>query len=302
MAASITKIPFPTCSFYVPNWQMEPDSSPLAPAPHALPPGAPSPSLATSGGTSVPTLTDDDALSVDPADYDWIPVTRKRRADGWSHWCQRRFIEELAERGSVEQAARAVGKSVQSAYRLRRTAGAEGFDAAWSAAIDQASKKLLDDAFERALVGTDEPVFDRDGRRVGRRLRQSDKLLMFLLRAYLPERFRYAGRETRAPGEPAPPPLACVAEAIALIGPPVPGAPHLDLDARTLAERLATTRDADGRMPERFDVDARPDPAPEQMPMGDDFERMLDDAKREGRGRPPFDDAEWAAHKKMLMG
>lgn len=272
---------------------METDSSTPAQAPRAL---------HNRPDTAVSPRTDDDPLSVDPADYDWIPVTRKRRADGWSPWCQRRFIEELAERGSVEQAARAVGKTVQSAYRLRRTAGAEGFDAAWSAAIDQASKKLLDDAFERALVGTDEPVFDRDGRNVGRRLRQSDKLLMFLLRAYQPERFRYAGRETRAPDEPAPPALACVAEAMALIGPPVPDAPHLEMDAATLVARLAAAREADGRMPDRFEADARPDPAPERMPLGEDFERSLEDAKREGAGFPPLGEAEWAAHRKMLMG
>jgi hypothetical protein len=273
---------------------MEHGSSPPAPS-------APS-FLKRSDSTVVRARTDDDPLSVDPADYDWIPVMRKRRADGWSHWCQRRFIEELAERGSVEQAARAVGKTVQGAYRLRRTAGAEGFDAAWTAAIDQASEKLLDDAFERALVGTDEPVFDRDGRNVGRRLRQSDKLLMFLLRAYLPERFRYAGRETRSPGEPAPPPLACVAEALALIGPPVPDAPHLETHAGSLAERLATARDADGRMPDRFEADARPEPAPERMPLGEDFERVLEDAKREGAGLPPLSAAEWVAHRNMLMG
>src|SRR3546814_16376152 len=80
--------------------------------------------------------------------------------------------------------------SESSAYRLRRAPGAEAFDRAWGAAIDAAAKKLLDAAFERALVGTDEPVFDRDGNRVGRRLRQSDRLLMFLLRAYGPERFQ----------------------------------------------------------------------------------------------------------------
>src|SRR3546814_20345917 len=78
--------------------------------------------------------------------------------------------------------------SESSAYRLRRAPGAEAFDRAWGAAIDAAAKKLLDAAFERALVGTDETVLDRDGNRVGRRLRQSDRLLMFLRRAYGLER------------------------------------------------------------------------------------------------------------------
>ncbi len=239
--------------------------------------------------------------SIDPADYDWIPVARKKRADGWSPWCQRRFIEELAERGSVEQAAREVGKTVQSAYRLRRAPGSEEFDAAWSAAIDQSSKKLLDDAFERALVGTDEPIFDRDGRRVGRRFRQSDKLLMFLLRAYMPDRFRYAGRETLMPDESKPPPLARIADAIALLGPPVPDAPHLTMDAHQLRHRIDFADNGETLLPDWRD-DARPEPKPDRMPLGEAFERGLEDAKREGSGRPPLTDEEWEAHRKMLMG
>ncbi|RYD44727.1 MAG: hypothetical protein EOP63_04730, partial [Sphingomonadales bacterium] len=133
-----------------------------------------------------------DAHGHDPAAYHWVPVLKKRRKDGWSPDKQRAFIEALADSGSVTTAALCVGMSESSAYRLRRAPGAEAFDRAWGAAIDAASKKLLDAAFERALVGTDEPVFDREGNRVGRRLRQSDRLLMFLIRAYGPDRFQSA--------------------------------------------------------------------------------------------------------------
>ena len=131
-----------------------------------------------------------DAHGHDPAAYHWVPVLKKRRHDGWSPDKQRAFVEALADSGSVATAAQRVGMSESSAYRLRRSPGAEAFDRAWSAAIDAASKKLLDAAFERAIVGSEEPVFDREGNRVGRRLRQSDRLLMFLLRAYGPDRFR----------------------------------------------------------------------------------------------------------------
>ena len=112
-----------------------------------------------------------DAHGHDPAAYDWVPVLKKRRKDGWSPGKQRAFIEALADGGSVANAARAVGMSESSAYRLRRSPGAEAFDRAWNAAIEAASKKLIDAAFERALIGSEEPVFDRDGNRVGRRLR-----------------------------------------------------------------------------------------------------------------------------------
>lgn len=190
---------------------------------------------------------------------EWAPVPRQARADGWTAEKQRAFIETLADTGSVDQAAFMVGMSVTGCYRLRRAPGAEDFNAAWSAAIDAASKKLLDSAFERALVGSEEPVFDRAGNRVGRRFRQSDRMLMFLLRAYMPERFRYATHHVVRSGEPPAPPLAPVAEALALLGPELPGPP-------------------------------KPPPPPDPMPLGAEFERRLAEAKREGAFRPWADD------------
>lgn len=59
----------------------------------------------------------------DPADYDWIPVRRQSRPDGWYEEKQRLFIATLADTGCVTQAARAVGKSPKSAYELRRASG-----------------------------------------------------------------------------------------------------------------------------------------------------------------------------------
>ena len=124
-----------------------------------------------------------DAHGHDPADYQWVPVLRKPRADGWTPQRQVDFIAALADSGCVAVAAREVGMTVQSCYRLRRSPGAENFAAAWDAALHQASKMLADLAFDRAINGSDEPIFDREGRRVGRRMRHNDKLLMFLLRA-----------------------------------------------------------------------------------------------------------------------
>ncbi len=192
---------------------------------------------------------------------EWAPVPRQARADGWTPEKQRAFIETLADTGSVDQAARMVRMSVTGCYRLRRAPGAEDFNAAWSAAIDAASKKLLDAAFERALVGSEEPVFDREGNRVGRRFRQSDRMLMFLLRAYMPERFRHATHHTIRSGEPPAPPLAPVAEALALLGPELPEAPE-------------------------------PPAPPDPMPLGEEFERLLAEAKREADFGPQADDEE----------
>ena len=202
------------------------------------------------GAAIAPTAESTNALDAhghDPAAYDWVPVLKKRRKDGWSPDKQRAFIEALADCGSVATAARAVGMSESTAYRLRRSPGAEAFDRAWSAAIDAASKKLLDAAFERALVGTDEPVFDRDGNRVGRRLRQSDRLLMFLLRAYAPDRF---GERAAAPA-PAAAPVGAIpmAEALVQLHPAPPAAPAALMGPDDLAMALDLADQCDGQLP-----------------------------------------------------
>ena len=202
--------------------------------------------------------------ALSPAPGEWLPVPRQNRADGWTPHKQRAFIETLADTGSVDQAAHMVGISATSCYRLRRAPGAEGFAAAWAAAIDAASKKLIDEAFERALVGSSEPVFDRDGNRVGRRLRQSDRMLMFLLRAYMPERFRHATHTSRRQDEPPPPALAPVADALALLGPELSEPPQ-------------------------------PPPPPDQSPMGEEFEVALEIAKLEGKYPKALTKREWAA-------
>jgi hypothetical protein len=183
-----------------------------------------------------------DAHGHDPAAYNWVPVLKKPRKDGWSPAKQRAFIEALADTGSVVTAAQRVGMSESSAYRLRRSPDAAAFDRAWSAAIDAAAKKLLDAAFERALVGTDEPVFDRDGNRVGRRLRQSDRLLMFLLRAYGPERF---GERGAAPA----PVVTPVAEALVHVHPAPPAAPAALMAPDELAMALDIADQCDGELP-----------------------------------------------------
>ena len=215
-----------------------------------------------------------DAHGHDPAAYDWVPVLKKRRKDGWSPDKQRAFIEALADSGSVATAARAVDMSESSAYRLRRAPGAAAFDRAWSAAIDAASKKLLDAAFERALVGTDEPVFDRDGNRVGRRLRQSDRLLMFLLRAYGPDCFRSnaVGRNDPAAAPAATP----VAEALVHLHPEPPAAPAALMAPDDLAVALEVADLCDGELPRWYrDEPGEAVPAPSVLPARGDDEAEL---------------------------
>jgi hypothetical protein len=65
---------------------------------------------------------------------DFTPVPRqRRRRDGWSEERQKAFIVALAVCGTVSKAARAVGSTARSAYRLLDSPGADSFAAAWDA-------------------------------------------------------------------------------------------------------------------------------------------------------------------------
>lgn len=167
-----------------------------------------------------------DAHGFDPDEFEWRPVARRPRSDGWTPEVQRAFIDALADTGLVSAAAQSVNMSVQSCYRLRRAAGSESFAAAWHAALAAAAERVLDIAFERAIQGEDVPVF-KDGKRVGAVTRYNDRMAMFIIRAYLPDRFRFARDDVRRGHEPLPHPEPTVAEATHKLAPVTPAAPHL---------------------------------------------------------------------------
>jgi len=260
---------------------LEADLNPLPQA--AAPPPALIPASAPEAPEAEPAL---DAHGFDPAAYQWLPVLRKPRKDGWTPQRQRDFIAALAETGCVEQAAREVSMTSRSCYRLRRAPGAENFAAAWDAAVEQAARKLVDLAFDRAIHGSEEPVFDREGCRVGRRMRQNDRLLMFLLRAYMPDRFRHAHRDTREPGEPLPRPERPLGEALGRLAPVAPPEPHKLMSPGELENALLVADIGTGELPHW--VRGRGDAEP---PFVDDraFEASLEAGKHAVRGQPPED-------------
>lgn len=63
----------------------------------------------------------------------FVPVPVRARADGWTPGRQLRFLVALASVRSVAEAARRVGMSRETAYRLRRHPEAVSFAAAWDA-------------------------------------------------------------------------------------------------------------------------------------------------------------------------
>jgi hypothetical protein len=115
---------------------------------------------------------------------DFAPVPRQvYRHDGWTPERQRAFIGALADTGCVSRAARMVNMAQANCYTLRRSPGAEGFRAAWDAALDCGLAQMKDIAFERAIEGELIPVF-ANGKHMGFRRKRNDALLMFVLRHY----------------------------------------------------------------------------------------------------------------------
>jgi hypothetical protein len=192
-----------------------------------------------------------DAHGHDPSAYDWVPVLRKRRKDGWTPERQRAFIGALADSGVVIEAAHSVGMSDAAAYKLRRAPGAESFAAAWDAALQAASGRLIDIAFDRAINGVDDVVVDKEGRHLYTKRKYNDRLLMFLIRAHAPDRFGHANRDGRASGggqQPVPvrPP---VAEALKLLGPEPPSEPEKLMSPEKLDDALEIADIMDGKLP-----------------------------------------------------
>jgi len=127
---------------------------------------------------------------------DFTPVPRGRqRHDGWTEDRQRRFIEALSVTGSVKAAAHRVNMTPEGAYLLRRHPEAGEFRAAWEAALALGVQQLEDVALERALHGTEVPVYSY-GKLVGSRIKHNDRLLMFMLKNRAPTRFNAQGQVT----------------------------------------------------------------------------------------------------------
>lgn len=111
------------------------------------------------------------------SDIPFTPVpTASTRHDGWTPARQRRFIDHLAQWGGVVAAARAVGMTKQSAYRLRDRPGAESFAEAWGLALDMGRDRAREVAIDRGLNGYSVAV-TYAGKVVGQRLRVDNRLL-----------------------------------------------------------------------------------------------------------------------------
>lgn len=122
-----------------------------------------------------PPAEDDPILSFTP-----VPHVAPRR-NSITADRQRAFIAELAACGIVTQAARAIGASLEALYKLRNRPGAEGFRAAWDAAVDRGVARMEDCALARAIEGEERMVVSA-GKVLGTEVRHNEALVMFFLR------------------------------------------------------------------------------------------------------------------------
>ena len=208
-------------------------------------PLTPSDSAGSEPGDNAIALPESEAY--DPAEYRWVPVRRRPRHDGWTEEKQRRFIEALADTGLVTLAAKAVGMSRESANRLRRSSHGAAFARAWDAARMHSGAALEDIAFERAIEGQEQNIYNEYGEVVCTKRVVNDRLLTFLLSHLLPERYGKAARATRSAD--APPPVALEASLRAM-EPQLPAPPEELLDPDTLAQELDIADVMDGKLPQ----------------------------------------------------
>ena len=135
----------------------------------------------------LPTVLESRLAHIPPGALDFVPVPVKARHDGWTPETQKMFVLALAAGSGVSGAARLVGKSRQTAYRLRDRPDAASFASACDRALAFAKLRPPPpgtSAWERAVEGVIVPIRYR-GRVVGMRRKYCDRTLGRLLAAAL---------------------------------------------------------------------------------------------------------------------
>ncbi|MEL7188336.1 MAG: hypothetical protein AAGK17_02190 [Pseudomonadota bacterium] len=107
------------------------------------------------------------------------------REKGWTLRKQAQFLRALSSMHCVTDAARSVGMSRQSAYRLRSKLKGKPFDLAWEVAFHHSYDVLAHTALERALNGVEMPVYFQ-GELVGTYRRFDERLTVALLKGATP--------------------------------------------------------------------------------------------------------------------
>ena len=117
-----------------------------------------------------------------------IPIPQKRRkphvkADTW----RPQFIEAFRNTGNARAACEAANISYDTAFGARQRSAE--FRQQWEVARDEACDVMEAEAWRRAVLGTEKPVYHQ-GEVVGAVKEYSDVLLIFLLKANRPQKYR----------------------------------------------------------------------------------------------------------------
>ncbi|MBI4185314.1 MAG: hypothetical protein HY521_15080 [Proteobacteria bacterium] len=171
--------------------------APAAPKPDGLAEAAPGDGPPSAGGPRPAGGPEPDGPEPDgPPGAEAAAPAAPDQAGDPAERLKRLFLGALAESGNVSAACRRVLLPRHTAYGWRRADPA--FAKAWAEALEIGLDALEDEATRRALEGVEEPVFYQ-GEVRGAVRRFSDPLLMFLLRARRPERFREGSHAGASP-------------------------------------------------------------------------------------------------------
>lgn len=107
----------------------------------------------------------------------------KRQESPW----ERAFLTALAQTANITESARLAKITRQRAYDLRESS--EEFRQAWGDALEQACDGLELEARRRAERGVSKAIFYK-GKPIGTEINYSDTLMIFLLKAHRPEKYR----------------------------------------------------------------------------------------------------------------
>ena len=108
------------------------------------------------------------------------PPKRPPRHDEWTRAKMAAFLRELAASQSVSQAARSVGMSRQSAYKLRTRLAGTPFAMAWEVALEAGLQQLAHAVMDRALNGVEQPHYYH-GELVGTTRKHDNRLAIWVL-------------------------------------------------------------------------------------------------------------------------
>jgi hypothetical protein len=130
----------------------------------------------------------DQASPGEPLPWEGEPPeeTGRRRHDAFTGARKQLYLKALAKHGCILDACRVTGISSSTVYNHQ--ASDPDFERHCRLALDMASTPIELTAYERAVVGQEEPVI-RGGKVVGTRIKRSDYMLRVLLQGTDPKKY-----------------------------------------------------------------------------------------------------------------